>query len=126
MHVPSGSYVFPADVVSAHGEGNTIAGFKVLRRVFGGTPYGGGKSPYGQSAGPYGEPLATGGHVDDESSEGVPIVAAGGEMVITPEQVARVGDGDMELGHRVLDEFVKRSRANNVKELKTMPPPRRD
>ena len=39
MHVSSGAYVIPADVVSAFGEGNTIAGFKVLRRVFGGQPY---------------------------------------------------------------------------------------
>ena len=29
MHVPSGAYVLPADIVSAMGEGNTAAGFKV-------------------------------------------------------------------------------------------------
>lgn len=56
MHVESGSYVLPADIVSAGGEGNTIAGFKILRRMFGGQPYGGGASPYGQSGGVYGSP----------------------------------------------------------------------
>lgn len=124
MHVPNGAYVIPADVVGAHGEGNTIAGFKIMRRLFGGTPYGGGSSPYGQSGGPYGEPLpkARGGEVD----EGVPIVAAGGEYVVGPDGVIRVGDGDMELGHRVLDEFVKRSRAQTVKTLKALPGPKRD
>lgn len=125
MHVPSGSYVIPADVVSGHGEGNTIAGFKVMRRTFGGTPYGGGKTPYGQSGGPYGEHLATGGDAGGED-EGVPIVAAGGEYVISPQEVARVGDGDMDAGHRVLDDFVKQSRAGIVKTMSKLPGPRRD
>jgi len=57
MHVPSGSYVLPADVVSSFGEGNTTAGFKTMRRLFGGTPYGQTGGPYGQGSGPYGEPL---------------------------------------------------------------------
>lgn len=126
MHVPSGSYVIPADVVSSHGEGNTIAGFKVMRRLFGGMPYGGGSAPYGQSGGPYGEPLprAEGGEAD--GSPAVPIVAAGGEYVIAPHVVLRIGDGDMDLGHAVLDEFVKRSRAETVKTLKNLPGPKKD
>jgi 8-oxo-dGTP pyrophosphatase MutT (NUDIX family) len=57
MTVESGSYVLPADCVSHLGENNTLAGFKVLRRMFGGGPYGGEKSPYNQSGGPYGEPI---------------------------------------------------------------------
>lgn len=122
LHVPSGSYVFPADVVSGHGQGNTIAGFKVMRRVFGGTPYGGGKGVYGQGSGPYGEHLAAGGEVDS----GVPIVAAGGEYVLSPAEVLRVGDGDLDAGHRVLDEFVKRSRAENVATLEKLPGPKRN
>lgn len=121
MHVPSGSYVLPADIVSAHGEGNTIAGFKVMRRTFGGTPYGGGSGPYGQGNGPYGEHLARGGEASS-----VPIVAAGGEYVISPQQVMRIGDGDLEMGHRVLDEFVKRSRAETVKTLSKLPGPKKD
>lgn len=125
MHVPSGSYVIPADVVSGHGEGNTIAGFKVMRRTFGGTPYGGGATPYGQSGGPYGEKLSAGGDTGGED-EGVPIVAAGGEYVVSPQEVARVGDGDLETGHRVLDDFVKQSRAGIVKTMSNLPGPRRD
>ena len=35
-HVPSGSYVIPADIVSSMGEGNTMAGFKNIRRMFSG------------------------------------------------------------------------------------------
>lgn len=125
VHVPNGSYVIPADIISAMGEGNTMAGFKQMRRIFSGTPYGGGKMPYGASGGPYGQPLpgrAEGGEVD----EGVPVVVAGGEYVLTPEEVKFAGDGDMETGHRVLDEFVKRMRRETINTLKKLPGPKRD
>ena len=35
INVPSGAYVLPADIVSAMGEGNTMAGFQVANEVFG-------------------------------------------------------------------------------------------
>ena len=35
MDVASGSYVVPADIVSALGQGDTAAGFKVLTHMFG-------------------------------------------------------------------------------------------
>lgn len=123
MHVPSGSYVIPADIVSAAGEGNTMAGFRIMRRIFGGMPYSGEENPYGQSDTPYNEPLpgkAAGGAAT------VPIVAAGGEHVVSPEQVMQVGNGDLETGHRVLDEFVKRMRKETVKTLQNLPPPKKD
>lgn len=116
VHVPSGSYVIPADIVSGMGEGNTIAGFKHLRRMFGGQPYTGSKDPYGQSGGPYG--MAKGG-----KTSGVPIVAAGGEYVLHPDQVKEAGAGDIDMGHRVLDEFVLRMRKELVKTLKKLPGP---
>lgn len=120
MHVPSGSYVLPADIVSAHGQGNTIAGFKVLKRMFGGTPYGGHGGPYGQSGGPYGSemPKANGGEVG-----AVPIVAAGGELVLSPDQVRIAGDGDIDMGHQVLDEYVKRVRKELIKTSQNLPGP---
>ena len=34
MHVKSGSYVIPADIISAMGEGNTMAGFRVAKNIF--------------------------------------------------------------------------------------------
>lgn len=139
MHVPSGSYVIPADIVSAMGEGNTMAGFKNIKRIFGGTPYGvkggvygQGSTPYGQSAGlpynatsaPYGMDLPTkaeGGEVD-----AVPIVAAGGEYVLSPEEVRKVGNGDLETGHKVLDAFIKRYRKETIDTLKKLPGPKKD
>lgn len=124
MHVPSGSYVIPADIISAGGEGNTIAGFKHARRVFGGIPRGQGSSPYGQSSGPYGM-MARGGSTDSEES-GVPIVAAGGEYVVHPDGVREVGGGDLDRGHKVLDEFVKRIRKELIGTLKNLPGPQKD
>lgn len=123
MNVPSGSYVIPADIVSAAGEGNTMAGFRIMRRIFGGMPYSGEENPYGQSNTPYNEPLP--GKAEGGAAT-VPIVAAGGEHVVSPEQVVQIGDGDLETGHRVLDEFVKRMRKETVKTLQNLPGPKRD
>jgi len=123
MHVASGSYVIPADIISAMGEGNTMAGFKHMRTIFGGVPYTGQEAPYGVEGGPYGEPMpgkAEGGVAT------VPIIAAGGEYVVTPEEVMQAGGGDLDTGHRVLDEFVKRMRAETVKTLKNLPGPKKD
>jgi len=256
LHVESGSYVIPADCVSAGGQGSTLGGFKVLRRTFGGSPYNTGTAPYGQTKGVYGLPVtyARGGKVraagilfvspdkevllmrrakpdDDHGGEwalpaggiekgetpeqaarretreeagydhdgglspfmhsdsqgidfttylahsqrftpeingehdgakwvplseakklplhpgvraaldklekrapkahggqatGVPIVAAGGEYVVTPEQVRQIGGGDIDMGHRVLDAFVKRVRKELIGTLSKLPGPKKD
>lgn len=121
MHVESGSYVLPADIISGApgAEGNTMAGFAHAKRVFGGTPRGGGAQPYGHTGGPYG--MAAGG-----AATGVPIVAAGGEYVVHPDHVREVGGGDLDVGHAVLDEFVKRVRKELIHTLKHLPGPKRD
>lgn len=101
MNVPSGSYVIPAETVGALGEGNTMAGFRILNEMFG-------------------RQVLRGGDPQE-------IVAAGGEYVISPESVAlKAGDGDLERGHSVLDDFVKKYRALTIKTLKELPGPRRD
>ena len=125
MHVPSGSYVIPADIISAMGEGNTMAGFKSAKIVFKGTPYSGRKGPYGQAPTPYGAemPRKAGGGGTDSM---VPIVAAGGEYVISPEEVLAIGNGDMDRGHRILDSFVKKMRAKTINTLKKLPGPKKD
>lgn len=138
-HVESGSYVVPADIVSAYGEGNTLAGFKIMNRLFGGVPYDGKGAPYGggskpynaksdepydQSDSPYNETIqnrARGGRAPH-----VPVVIAGGEYSISPEAVTRLGGGDMEKGHRILDQFILRSRHELIKTLKKLPGPKRD
>ena len=142
MHVPSGAYVIPADIISAMGEGNTTAGFKVAKSIFS-TPFysaskAGAGAPYGQSGEPY-DARGDQPYVEDVlpynapmpgKAEGgsatVPIVAAGGEYVIHPEDVARLGKGALDDGHKILDEFVKRFRAKTIKTLENLPGPKVD
>jgi hypothetical protein len=118
MKVPPNAYVLPADVVAALGEHNTMAGFEVAKRLFGpalSKPIPGGL-PYGAPS-----PSARGGKADD-----VGIIAAGGEHVLSPEQVQAVGKGSMADGHKILDEFVRQVRAGSIKKLKSLPGPKRD
>lgn len=104
MHVSSGSYVLPADIVSALGEGNTMNGFKIV------------------------DDMNAQHHDDGRFANGgtVPIVAAGGEYVIPPHAVAGFGKGSLDTGHKVLDEFVKHVRAKTIKTLKKLPGPKKD
>lgn len=99
IHVPSGCYVIPADIVSSLGEGNTMAGFRSLNKVFGRQVYGGG--------------------------DATEIIAAGGEYVVAPESLVRVF-GDMDAAHNEMDRFVKLARKQLINTLKALPGPRRD
>ena len=119
MHVPAGSYVIPADIVSSFGEGNTDAGFDVfddLSHDHKDTPEAG----IGHNGGP---------SMDDVYSQRAslaPIVAAGGEYVIPPSVVKSLGGGDISIGHNLLDGFVVLARKELIKTLKKLPPPKKD
>lgn len=106
VSVRSGSYILPADTVSALGEGNTLKGMEVLSARFGGSVT---------------RPRSAGGTDQD-----VPILISHGEFVVSPEKVAELGRGDMTAGHRALDAFVKQVRAQNVAALRKLPPPATD
>ena len=133
MHVPSGAYVIPADIISAMGEGNTMAGFRVAKSIFqpvvkpssifNPIPY---MSGFPGASAYLGLPKrATGGPIG-LPFEPVPIVAAGGEYVIHPDHVTAMGGGNIDAGHKMLDEFVKKYRAKTVKTLQKLPPPKVD
>lgn len=107
--VPNESHIIPADIVSSLGQGNTMAGAKMLDQMF----------RRQQKAG-----LAHGGHVHGGLGP-VPIVAAGGEYAVTPEEVAALGGGDMKRGHDLIDQMIKRVREYTIKRLKTLPPPKK-
>lgn len=108
LQVLSGSYVIPADIVSALGEGNTAAGNEVIRRMF----YKGGFLQNNENSCKTGSP--------------VPCIVAGGEYIIPPDVVAQIGGGDVSKGHAVLDAFVKSHRKKTVKHLKSLPEPAKD
>lgn len=105
VHIPNGGYVIPADIVSSLGEGNTDAGFAVLKDMLGLQRF------------------ARGGVAARSYEDAVPAVVAGGEYVIEPEVVRALGKGDMDAGHALLDKFVMEQRRRAVKRLKKLPPP---
>lgn len=104
VSVPAGSFVIPSDCVSGmpSAGNNTEAGMAELEKMFGK---------------PQAPKRAYGG--------AVPIQISHGEFVLSPEQVARVGHGDVEKGHRTLEAFVKQIRAQNLKAIAGLPPPAR-
>lgn len=110
MEVPDGAYVLTADHVSSMGEGNTLAGFKKLNGMF---P----ESAKARTAKK--EPIrrASGGKV--------PIYAADGEYVICPEDIIKRW-GDLDHGHRILDEWQTAERKEHVETLKGLAPPAQD
>jgi hypothetical protein len=161
-HVPPGSYVMPADIVSMMGEGNTAAGAQMLAKMFlplkaqsgqqitmmgQGAPFGATGAPYGAQAPdlrtkamppprapePFVPPppkfpafgaQARGGAVPAEAAKpGTPINISGGEFTVPPEEVKRRGRGDINLGHEILDRWVKQLRAEHIKTLKQLPGP---
>ena len=66
------------------------------------------------------------GMADGGAAPGVPIVAAGGEYVIPPEDVVRIGGGNLDHGHKILDAFVKKMRQKTIKTLQGLPGPKKD
>jgi hypothetical protein len=204
MKVPPGSFVLPADIPSALGQGNTKAGAEVLKKMFTSGPYGlappkihgqafhfpshfsmsmphskharGGKVqaekvlpkdhqlgmrvPKGGSmcgncrflasptecgnkgyiqwnggaklpepANEYCCDLYEHGTKHERKAEGgatehVPIITAGGEFIIHPDVVKDIGHGDVKKGHKVLTKFVLKTRAEHIKTLKGLKPPK--
>lgn len=138
MSVPPGSYILPADIPSALGQNNTMAGEKILGTMFKSGPYSPGST--GQLSGrlPSGihpprlpriramhmGKFADGGSEEQTGNGDVPIIAAGGEYVIHPDQVKEIGHGDLNAGHRVLDKFVLSVRKNHIETLKNLKPPK--
>jgi len=99
--VPSGSYVIPADVVSAAGHGNTESGFQSLSGLF--------KSKVGRGIP---RPRRADGGI-------VPISVSHGEMILSPEEVEAAG------GPAVLDKLVKTIRDDYRRHLAKLPGPRK-
>ena len=103
IDVPSGAYILPSDYVSGlPGAGsNTLAGMKILEQRFGPS-----------------HKMAAGGAA-------TPIVISHGEFIVSPEQVAKLGGGDLSTGHRKLDHEVMQARQNHIATLSRLPPPAR-
>lgn len=136
VNVPAGAYVLPADIPSALGQGNTMAGSEILKKMFSSGPYGmapmkgrGRPAPMRWMQPPKNmpRPKADGGptHVSGLDDDRVPIIAAGGEFIVHPDVVLAVGGGDMTKGHNILDRFVLDVRRKHINTLKKLKPPKR-
>ena len=66
---------------------------------------------------------AHGGVVPGAGQPGTPINASAGEYVISPEEVRRRGKGNLQLGHEILDQWVRGLRKEHLKTLQKLPGP---
>lgn len=134
ISVKSGSYVIPADIVSGIGQGNSDAGNVILSKMFNSGPFG--MAPLKHGAAKVGAAAKIGRHrlpkgakssfADGGATDQVPIVAAGGEYIIHPDQVADLGNGDMKKGHDILDSFVLHARKQIKKQIGSLKPPKKN
>lgn len=125
MSVAAGSYVVPADVVAGLGEGNTLAGAHAMEMALHSGP-GGVPLPRGPMRDTVPRPppaprMARGGVAPEHG--GVPVIVAGGEYLLGPHTVTRLGGGDLKRGHDALDKWVVERRAHQVKQIKNLPGP---
>ena len=131
-HVPSGSFVIPADIVSAHGQGNTIAGANALSKLFKMGPYGssmpkmGGRSglPRPPAMGKFHSGGGKGG--DKNIGSPVPVKLAGGEIVVPPENLMAVVHPNLNHAHTIMDAWVIHERKKLMNTLAKLPAPARD
>lgn len=125
IKVKSGSYVVPADIVSGMGQGNTAAGTKAISRLVSAGKF---KLPRQKKS--FRKPANAASRRVDFNQGGaapdVPIIAAGGEHIVTPEEVTRIGRGDMERGHNALDKWVLTERKRLIKTLKGLKGPKKN
>lgn len=115
LAVPKNAYIVPADIPSGLGQGNSSAGGLLMDQIL---------KPHRMH-----RPMtrlhnyAEGGSAKDESA--VPILAAGGEYVVDPDTVMSIGGGDVDKGHRILDNFVLTVRKSTADRLNQLPGPKR-
>jgi hypothetical protein len=142
LSVASGSYVVPADVVSGISEGNTLAGAGHLEAAMHTGPGGIPLSPmHARSTIPHPPSvahLASGGMAggkmprmvhphewaNRQVPDGIPVMVAGGEYILGPDDVKHIGDGDITRGHDKLDQFVLHARSKNLRATAKLPGPK--
>ncbi len=111
--VPADSFVFPADVVSALGQGNTLAGSKILDGIFGKPKF------------------ADGGPIGNSS-----VIVAGGEYLAPRDKLEDIGrrlraakqsnaKTDLNAGHEWARGFVAKVRKHQMDWLKKAPAPKK-
>lgn len=130
-HVPSGAYVIPADIVSAHGQGNTLAGIDKLHKMFNLHKHNASTKPALPHFPSRAKKFAKGGK-DKHIGKPVPVKLAGGEIVLPPSSVhetmqrIRGRKMTMDEAHQEMDKWVVDERKKLRKTLAKLPGPARD
>jgi len=150
IRVPSGSYVLPSQHIAHQGQDNTLAGFSAIGKMFGPSgPYsavpiakmrqgpGGPRPPrmitYGSAFHDSGGARGEGDH------DFVPVIVAGGEHILHPDNVVAVALAGtkhpealmakygyqrlLKHGHKILDSWVMSDRKDHIKTHKNLAPP---
>jgi hypothetical protein len=126
ISVKGGSYILPADHVSALGQGNSLAGSDIVNKTFKMGPYGAAPTKLrGTKVSVPHLDLRRSKFADGGAAEDVPIVAAGGEISIPPEAIIE-RFGDLEKGHAALDKWVLDTRKKHIKTLRGLKGPKKD
>jgi hypothetical protein len=132
----SDSYIIPADVTSGMGEGNSLAGAKAFQGAIKSAPYGASMPTATHTGHRMGPPHMGFGHASGGKTQTVPIKAAGGEIVVAPEEVQAIGhahcapgdrqctpERDRKRGFAILDALVLHVRKQTIKDLKGLKGP---
>lgn len=136
LSVAADSHVMPADVVSGLGQGNSLAGAKIMDAIIHSGPYGTQLPRMGHGSGP---PSMGRMHLADGGVGISKVLLAGGEYVVPPQKVAALGartkalskdpgikrKTDLRAGHDALDILIANVRKHTIKFLKTAPPPKK-
>ena len=125
--VQNGAYVLPADIPSALGAGNSLAGHTILGKMLGSStnvkPV---KPTFPKLPNAPKLPKITGakkgGKVSDDQDT-LPVSLSDGEFVVSKEDCQKLGGGNLEKGHRILDHFVMHVRHKHIDTLKRLPGP---
>jgi hypothetical protein len=131
------SHVIPADVMSGLGQGNSLNGARLADQMFHSGPWGVKAQKVGSVPRRPSAPLfAAGGQpwVSASPEKTTSIMAAGGEYIVRPEAVERIGQmqkrknpklrkSAMEIGHDLIDRFILRARKHVIETMKKLPGP---
>jgi hypothetical protein len=136
LSVAAGSHVIPADVVAGLGHGNTLAGAHAMDTAIGTGP-GGIKLPKGPAHSTIPKPpglpkLAEGGRLEHEghplrvakggAPNGIRCVVAGGEYILSPDEVKRV-EHNGKISHEAIDDWIIERRREDINKLRKLPGP---
>jgi hypothetical protein len=135
MTVAADSHIIPADAVSGAGQGNSLAGAHIWASLLGMGPHGTALPPVHLGKGPPASPHAHH-HYADGGTGVSKIIAAGGEIVVPPSTVRRIGmrahSGGkftkydvMKAGHEMIDHMIGIFRKHTIEFLKNAPEPKK-